>query len=116
VAFASTSPERGPVARMSVLDNVSWGTMHRSHGAGTARIAFGWGCLLGATSTPRGERALAHPGRRWLRSVADACAPACRSPPRNAWAGARVVSQPRLLMLDEPAGGLNHTEVRELGR
>ena len=25
-----------------------------------------------------------------------------------------LVSQPRLLMLDEPAGGLNHTEVREL--
>jgi len=25
------------------------------------------------------------------------------------------VSQPRLLLLDEPAGGLNHTEVRELG-
>jgi branched-chain amino acid transport system ATP-binding protein len=26
-----------------------------------------------------------------------------------------LVSQPRLLLLDEPAGGLNHTEVRELG-
>ena len=26
-----------------------------------------------------------------------------------------LVSRPKLLMLDEPAGGLNHTEVRELG-
>jgi branched-chain amino acid transport system ATP-binding protein len=27
-----------------------------------------------------------------------------------------LVSQPKLLLLDEPAGGLNHEEVRELGR
>ena len=27
-----------------------------------------------------------------------------------------LVSQPRLLLLDEPAGGLNHTEVRELSQ
>jgi branched-chain amino acid transport system ATP-binding protein len=27
-----------------------------------------------------------------------------------------LVSEPRLLLLDEPAGGLNHTEVRELGK
>jgi branched-chain amino acid transport system ATP-binding protein len=27
-----------------------------------------------------------------------------------------LVSRPRLLMLDEPAGGLNHTEVRELSK
>src|SRR5678816_2527867 len=27
-----------------------------------------------------------------------------------------LVAQPRLLLLDEPAGGLNHEEVEELGR
>ena len=27
-----------------------------------------------------------------------------------------LAAQPRLLLLDEPAGGLNHDEVRELGR
>ncbi len=51
-----------------------------------------------------------------LRDVADRPAGALPFPTRKRVELARgLMSSPRLLLLDEPAGGLNHEEVRELG-
>ena len=84
---------------MTVLDNVLVG----AHTRGRPRRARGAG----------GDRL-----RRALGAVANAAtSPACPFGTLKRVELARaLVAQPRLLLLDEPAGGLNHEEVEELGR
>jgi branched-chain amino acid transport system ATP-binding protein len=103
-------------ARMSVLDNVLVG-------AHTGALA-GAGALASALRLGRARRAERQAVERALmaldivdlRPLADAY---CGSLPfaiqKRVELARALVSRPRLLLLDEPAGGLNHTEVRELG-
>jgi branched-chain amino acid transport system ATP-binding protein len=86
---------------MSVLDNVLVGTHTRTKPfrAGTARA--------------RALEVLDYVG---IRNVADR--PVAGLPfgtLKRVELARAVVAQPRLLLLDEPAGGLNHEEVSELG-
>jgi branched-chain amino acid transport system ATP-binding protein len=100
-------------ARMSVLDNVLVG----DH----ARIASD--TFASALRLPRAraaeddaiERGLAALDVVGLRALAGQYAGSLPFAVQKRVELARaLVSQPRLLMLDEPAGGLNHTDVQEL--
>jgi branched-chain amino acid transport system ATP-binding protein len=102
--------------RMSVLDNVLVGL----HGdAGWQR--FDWlGAALGAPWTRGAERAARE---RALATIEDlGLADVAHRPVSGLPFGTlkaielarALVSRPRLLLLDEPAGGLNHQEVGEL--
>jgi branched-chain amino acid transport system ATP-binding protein len=101
-------------ARMSVLDNVLVGD-HSRIGAGTLASA------LQLTTARRAERqaverALAALDIVEMRPAAEAYAGGLSFAAQKRVELARaLVSQPRLLLLDEPAGGLNHNEVPELG-
>ena len=78
--------------------------------------------LVGAHTRlhPFGERQgakLAHETLEYLSLGAPGAAtrPGCPSDAEADRARPALVSRPRLLLLDEPAGGLNHEEVEELG-
>jgi len=101
-------------ARMSVLDNVLVGDHNRIRA----------GALASALQLPTARRA----ERQAVERARDALDVVDMGPFAQAYAASlpfaaqkrvelarALVSQPRLLLLDEPAGGLNHTEVRELG-
>ncbi len=100
--------------RMSVLDNVLVG----DH----SRIASG--TFASALRLPPGRRAEREAIARALEALAivdlrDSAGALAGGLPfalqKRVELARALVCRPRLLLLDEPAGGLNHTEVRELG-
>jgi branched-chain amino acid transport system ATP-binding protein len=114
LGIARTLQGVGLFPRLSALENVMLGAQ-RFRRAGVASA------LLGLPRSDRDERALRDRARKALRDL-DCEDVAARLPQMLAYpvqkrvALARaLVSEPRLLLLDEPAGGLGADEVRELG-
>ena len=103
--------------RMSVLDNVLVGLHHQ-----VTDHPLGWlGAAVALPAVRRDERlartrALAALQDVGLVDIADRPVAGLSFGTLKAIELARaLVSRPKLLLLDEPAGGLNHDEVRDLG-
>jgi branched-chain amino acid transport system ATP-binding protein len=114
LGIARTLQGVGLFPRLTVLENVMVGAQ-RFRRAGVASA------LLALPRSDRDERALRERALAALRDL-DCEDVAARLPPTLAYpvqkrvALARaLVGEPRLLLLDEPAGGLGSDEVRELG-
>jgi branched-chain amino acid transport system ATP-binding protein len=101
--------------RMSVLDNVLVGDHSGSAAADTVSSALRLGRARRAEQEAL-DRALMALDLVELRPLAEAYSGSLPFAIQKRVELARaLVSRPRLLLLDEPAGGLSHTEVRELG-
>ena len=104
------------IRRMTVLDNVMVG-LHAASGAGPADwLTSAFGLPLARKEEQRArERALATLEDVGLAALADRPVAGLSFRTLKTIELARaLVSRPRLLLLDEPAGGLNHEEVEEL--
>ena len=114
LGIARTLQGVGLFPRLTVLENVMVGAQ-RFRRAGVASA------LLGLPRSDRDERALRERALAALRDlecedVAARLPPTLAYPVQKRVALARaLVCEPRLLLLDEPAGGLGADEVRELG-
>jgi branched-chain amino acid transport system ATP-binding protein len=99
--------------RMSVLDNVLVGDHARiTSGAVASALRLPSARAAERAATQRALEALDVVG---LRSIAGTFAGGLPFAVQKRVELARaLVSRPRLLLLDEPAGGLNHSEVRDL--
>ena len=104
-------------SRMSVLDNVRVG-LHVRHGS--SRLYF-LGAAVGLPSVWRRERAMIDEARAALRLVGldesydeRHLAGLSFGTMKAVELARAIASQPRLLLLDEPAGGLSHDEVNDL--
>jgi branched-chain amino acid transport system ATP-binding protein len=114
LGVARTLQGVGLFAGLTVLENVMAGATH------TARAGFA-AALLGLGRSDRDERrlradALAHLDELGVAGYADALPTTLPYGVRKRVALARaLIARPRLLLLDEPAGGLGVTDISELG-
>jgi len=98
---------------LTVLENVMVGAHHRGH-QGFASATVRWG-------TAREERALREESFELLSrfGIADVAFQPCEGLPygtlKRVELARALAGRPQLLMLDEPAAGLNHGEVVKLG-
>lgn len=111
--IARTLQSVGLFPGMTALENVMVGAAH------TRRAGFA-SALFAAPRSDRDEQRLRHEARSWLRrldvlDVADRPAGTLAYPVQKRIALARaLVSRPRLLLLDEPAGGLGAEDFEPL--
>ena len=111
LGIARSLQELGLFDRMTVLENVL-------AGAGRHAKSGFWSSLLGLTKDEKAltERAMAQLEAFGIADVAHRYPASLPYPVRKRVALARaLVSEPDLLLLDEPAGGLSSAEIDEVG-